>query len=129
MDLSLNHNQREAHQKRLPLSLIGSPAVIESDGVVLRISQEITGGTEMAHSEMTAGDGASLIVCEELETNPGEYRDQYVGIVRGAVIAANEDFFRVIELLCEVEPDHNQHFVVRAGQPQSREIFNFGLAR
>jgi hypothetical protein len=82
----------------------------------------------MEHSDSNGYADASSTTCKELEKNPGEYQDQFVGIVRGTVVGAHKDFFKVIELLSKFEPDQSQHYVVHAGHPQSQEIFNFGLA-
>lgn len=81
-------------------------------------------------------DGASLAqkdheksasLCEELEQRPREYQGKYVGIIRGRIVLADEDFTAVVRHLQRIEPDRSQHFVVLAGWPQPAEILNFGL--
>jgi hypothetical protein len=76
--------------------------------------------------ELESEESARL--CKELELYPGEYLDKYVGVVRGRVVIADDDFKHVAKVLRNEEPDARHHFIVLAGQPQPDEIFNFGLA-
>lgn len=69
----------------------------------------------------------SAKLCEQLEREPVEYRDKYVGIVRGRILVAADEFTAVIKQLQRFEPDRTQHFVVLAGRPQPSVIYNFGL--
>jgi hypothetical protein len=70
----------------------------------------------------------SARLCRELELHPGEYADKYVGVVKGRVVVADDDFKHVAHVLRSREPDPRHHFIVLAGHPQPDEIFNFGLA-
>ena len=82
--------------------------------------------SERVSPEQSAeGYEVSVRVCERLEREPGDLRGKYVGIVRGQIIVAHDDFDTVIATLQRVEPDRDLHFVVLAGTVQPTVIYNF----